>query len=260
MANFATALLGTFSRMIFPPTALPSSQSDLDFTAERAAACTCIRPASSTSERPRPRSAFDGYWRWEESSGMILLDRASQDPGLKGLADTKITRSSPVLVCQPPRTDASSTTSEEFNSVNLLESLDTTVPIPDSSFDISLISDTSTENAEDSFECDTSFTLPPLPVAPANLGLGLSGLFKADGSPFDGMGVVSFGCDTEGHGGSPRGHQTQHRRTVACVPRGSSVDEDEEQELVEENLEHVKPCTPSHKSKTNVTRPLALPP
>ncbi|KAJ6473094.1 hypothetical protein C8R45DRAFT_1217574 [Mycena sanguinolenta] len=279
MANFTTALLGSFSRMFFPSTTLPSSQSDLDLTAERAAARACIRSASSASVRPRPRSAFDGYWRWEESGGMILLDRTLQDPGLKGLSDIQITRSSPVFACQPPpRADVSNTMSEEFDSVNALQSSNSSVAIPDSSFDISLISDISTsDDAEDSFESDTSFTVPPPPAVPASigLGLGLSGLFKADGSPFDGMGVVSFGCDKEGNGGSPRATKRsagglsrvfleEAAWTWAADPDHQMltvIQENEEQELAEENAEHVKPRTVSHKSKsskTNVTRPLAL--
>jgi hypothetical protein len=94
---------------------------------------------------------------------------------------------------------------------NALEIFDAIAPTPDSSFDISLISDTSTtsedQDADDESESDTSFTLPPPPATP--IGLGISGLVKPDGSPFDGMGVVSFGCDAAGHGGAPRAHRRE---------------------------------------------------
>ncbi|KAF8169026.1 hypothetical protein K438DRAFT_2064056 [Mycena galopus ATCC 62051] len=198
MANFTTVLLGSFSRIFFSHT-LPSSQSDPDLTAERAAAHDRSRPASSASMRPRPRSAFEGYWSWEgPSSGMILRQGTPQDPGLKGLADVKITHSSPVFASQPPRAPTPPTTADVSSPTAVLHEFDT-------SFDISLISDTSTsEDADDSFESEfnNSCTFPP-PPAPPLVGLGLGGLFKPDGSPFDGMGVVSFGCDAAGHG-TPR--------------------------------------------------------
>ncbi|KAJ6506269.1 hypothetical protein C8R47DRAFT_112282 [Mycena vitilis] len=75
------------------------------------------------------------------------------------------------------------------------------------SFDISLISDTSTSTDE---SCDISsssftFAFPPLfsPSSPLTtstsgaplkpIGLGIQGLFKPSGAPFDGLGVLSFG-------------------------------------------------------------------
>ncbi|KAJ7499942.1 hypothetical protein FB451DRAFT_1430558 [Mycena latifolia] len=128
----------------------------------------------------------------------------------------------------------------------------------DSSFDISLISDTSTSTSASEADeqedpaSDTSFTLPPhdafalpprdafthppldaltLPRAPpAGMGLGLSGLFNADGSPFDGMGVLSFGlrCDAgplerrrrhdETEGGLSRTFLEEAARTWAADP------------------------------------------
>ncbi|KAJ7124421.1 hypothetical protein C8R44DRAFT_980697 [Mycena epipterygia] len=203
MANFTAALLGSFSRIFFPPPVFDAglgiftSQSDPEISAVES---TQRRPASSASMRPRPSSAIEGYWSWDgPNKGMILRQRApQQDLGLKGLADVQITQSAPVLACQPPRActpspvddGCASSTPDKVDAAadSALEDAYSTAPTPDSSFDISLISDTST--SEDS-ESDTSFTLPPLP---AIMGLGISGLFKADGSPFDGMGVVSFGC------------------------------------------------------------------
>ncbi|KAJ6544429.1 hypothetical protein B0H19DRAFT_1076542 [Mycena capillaripes] len=219
MANFTTTLLGSFSRIFFPPSVsnsgLTHSRSGPDVAAEH----THLRPTSSASVRPRPSSAIEGYWSWEgQSSGMILRRRTDrQDLELKGLADVKITHPSPVLACQPrrrtpspmadfPSTPAASGPEElEVDTVadvnNALEYLDTTAP--DSSFDISLISDTSITTSEDQdagdSESDSSFTLPPPPI-----GLGICGLFKSDGSPFDGMGVVSFGCDAAGQRKAPR--------------------------------------------------------
>ncbi|KAJ7775649.1 hypothetical protein DFH07DRAFT_799314 [Mycena maculata] len=235
MANLTTALLGSFSR-IFSPSPSPSPspapapdtrlgistiQSDPDLASQRAAARTQLRPASSANTRPRPSSAIEGYWSWEgPHNGMILRRRAGcRDLGLKvsfpssflrpgeeaddapqGLADVRITHPcqpqrirnpSPVGAC--PSTPPAYAPAAPLETVPELDSdADLAAPIPDSysSFDISLISDTST--TVDS-ESDTSFTLPP-PAAP--IGLGISGLFKADGSAFDGMGIVSFGCDS----------------------------------------------------------------
>ncbi|KAJ6503029.1 hypothetical protein DFH09DRAFT_1335696 [Mycena vulgaris] len=145
-----------------------------------------------------------GYWSWDgPSSGMTLHVRS--ELGLKGLADVKIRRASPVLACQPPRLLAGvcpPAPPPHSHSHTLPEA-----PTPDSSFDLSLtlslISDTSSSttcssdnptSTWPSSPSDTSFTLPPPPTR--GLGLGLRGLFNADGAPFDGMGVLSFGCDS----------------------------------------------------------------
>ncbi|KAJ6579722.1 hypothetical protein DFH09DRAFT_1446205 [Mycena vulgaris] len=148
---------------------------------------------------------------------MIL--RARSDLGLKGLADVKIRRASPVLACQPhacarPCPRATPGRAQPAKKSLLSSSTPTLrtaprrqAPTPDSSFDLSLtlslISDTSSSttcssdnptSTWPSSPSDTSFTLPPPPIR--GLGLGLRGLFNADGAPFDGMGVLSFGCDS----------------------------------------------------------------
>ncbi|KAJ6538310.1 hypothetical protein DFH09DRAFT_1368949 [Mycena vulgaris] len=160
---------------------------------------------------------------------MIL--RARSELGLKGLADVKITRASPVLGYQPPRVRTplpagyawTRATGEEESSFEFdADAVHSSSPVyarprrhphshshtlpeaptPDSSFDLSFISDTSSSTSSSdnptstwpSSPSDTSFTLPPPPTR--GLGLGLLGLFNADGAPFDGMGVLSFGCDS----------------------------------------------------------------
>ncbi|KAJ6503008.1 hypothetical protein DFH09DRAFT_1335675 [Mycena vulgaris] len=132
---------------------------------------------------------------------MIL--RARSELGLKGLADVKITRASPVLACQPPGSsfefdaDAGHSSSPVYaRSRRYPHSHSRTVPeapTPDSSFDLSptlsLISDTSSSSTSSSDSpSDTSFTLSPPPTR--GLGLGLLGLFNADGAPFDGRSLV----------------------------------------------------------------------
>ncbi|KAJ7661284.1 hypothetical protein DFH06DRAFT_1471807 [Mycena polygramma] len=133
MAHFTTALLGSFSRLLFPSSTsalgLAHSKSDPDLAQH---IDTHLRPASSTSVRPRPASAIaiEGYWGWSwdsQSSGTTLRrrTRTERDVGLKvrfrspapllirvmarlintveqAPADVKITDASPVL-CQPPR-------------------------------------------------------------------------------------------------------------------------------------------------------------
>ncbi|KAJ7663488.1 hypothetical protein B0H17DRAFT_1211662 [Mycena rosella] len=109
MSNFTTALLGSFSRILFPSarshTGIPASHSDPDVFATG----TRTLRSSNVQPRPRPSSAIDTdrYWSWEgPGGGMILRPRAARDLGLKGLADVTITHASPVLACQPPRARA----------------------------------------------------------------------------------------------------------------------------------------------------------
>ncbi|KAK7026539.1 hypothetical protein R3P38DRAFT_2942078 [Favolaschia claudopus] len=138
----------------------------------------------------------------------------------------------------------------------------------DLDLDISLISDTSTTSSsfDGNADSDTSFSsssfvLPPPPAAPHsqhshNLGLGISGLFKADGSPFDGMGVVSFGAHAaesessssspprrrvpDGHGLS-RAFLEEAERTWAADPHHRMLSVIEEEEDVEEGEQIVVP-------------------
>ncbi|KAJ7661282.1 hypothetical protein DFH06DRAFT_1471806 [Mycena polygramma] len=136
MAHLTTALLGSVSRLFFPPSptasapalGLSHSKSDPDLAQHTD---THLRPASSTSVRPRPASAMaiEGYWGWDVGvEGMTLRrrtrTRTERDVGLKvrsaapllirvlsrltdipeqAQADVQITDASPVLACQPPR-------------------------------------------------------------------------------------------------------------------------------------------------------------
>ncbi|KAJ7886187.1 hypothetical protein B0H14DRAFT_2697983 [Mycena olivaceomarginata] len=275
MATFTAGLLGSFSRIFnFPPSTLPSSQSEPDVAAERTAAGSSYpRPASSASTRARPHSAIEGYWSYEGPSSGVILHQEGRDLGLKGLADVKITHASPSPVfaaCQLPplpraRIPYTATDVWSITADNAI------APTPDSSFDISLISDTSTD-ADD--ESNSSFTLPP-PSAPP-IGLGISGLFKPDGSPFDGMGVVSFGCGTAGSrsgrtaGGLSRVFLEEAAWTWAADPHHRMLtiiheQEGEEELVIEEESQvwaDVEQRSASRKSKSktkkaSVTRPVA---
>ncbi|KAJ7656451.1 hypothetical protein DFH06DRAFT_471686 [Mycena polygramma] len=297
MAHLTTALLGSLSRVFFPPSApdlgISHSKSDPDLALH---VDTHLHPASSTSVRPRPASAMaiEGYWGWgwdTEAQGTMLRrrTRTERDVGLKAPADVKLT-DSPVL-CQPPRPARTGTplpiAGAPVAPAPLVDVVNTLAPEragptaatllptytadrrdysePDSSFelshsfDISLISDTSTDDSEGdgsfsftlppapalvstygtlqrradsepdssldfshSFDISLitatsmssdeyselsdisfgsfSFTLPPQsPATPATPlesgleGLGIAGLYKPSGAPFDGMGVLSFG-------------------------------------------------------------------
>ncbi|KAF7332995.1 hypothetical protein MVEN_02405800 [Mycena venus] len=299
MASFTTTILSSFARIFFPPTspALSSSQSDPDVAAERAAANNRPRPASSASVRLRPRSAIEGYWSWDgPSSGVVLRQKTSRDPGLKGLADVKLAHSSPVFACRPLRMRTLYPVADVSNTpaAHLLEEVNIgadviVLPTPDTSFDISLISDTSISTSEDhdadESESDTSFTLPPPPASP--IGLGIGGLFKHDGSPFDGMGVVSFGCDAAGHGGAPRpsGRDVKtgglsrvfleeaawtwaadpHHRMLTIIQEDEEELQEEEESQVWANFEREQEhvinqgtaiSSRKSRSKTSVTRPV----
>ncbi|KAJ7605834.1 hypothetical protein DFH06DRAFT_1252281 [Mycena polygramma] len=71
----------------------------------------------------------------------------------------------------------------------------------DTSLDISLISDSSTSSESDG---DVSFSSFTLQAPPLGLGLGITGLYKPSGAPFDGTGVLSFGVrDSHSFSGSP---------------------------------------------------------
>ncbi|KAJ6506272.1 hypothetical protein C8R47DRAFT_1209461 [Mycena vitilis] len=181
---------------------------------------------------------IDGYWErgWEgEAQGTTLRRRTGTGHTIvRAPAGVKITDSSPVLSssCQPAHTLPIVNTAvivredpDVATALNVLDDRDLpaltySLPAPtytldsepdlsfdfslsldislDASLDISLISDTSTSSADDS-EGDTSFTLPPPPLG---LGLGITGLYNPDGTPFDGMGVLSFGVRSAG--ASPR--------------------------------------------------------
>ncbi|KAJ7211628.1 hypothetical protein GGX14DRAFT_448911 [Mycena pura] len=207
MASFTSTLLNSFSRIFFPPSSacpairISSTQSDPDLASERAAASIQPRPASSASMHPRSGSPVEGYWSWDgPQGGMILRRKGGEDRGRKGLADVQLAHASPVLVRQPPgaRAPSAPVDEDDLDMVPVERPLadgDLTCPALDLSFDISLISDTSTTSEEQESESDTSFTIPPLP---ASVGLGINGLFNADGSPFDGMGVLSFGPGAKG--------------------------------------------------------------
>ncbi|KAJ7618693.1 hypothetical protein FB45DRAFT_932241 [Roridomyces roridus] len=227
MATFTTTLLGSLSRIFFvAPSAsarpgIPSSQSGPDLAS--------LIPADSpnTRQRARPYSVIEGYWGWADAprSGMLLRrSRGERDAGLKCLPDTTITQTSPVLIsCQPPHGPAlcESPPAASSQLTDTVESQDPTVSpthmtsdvdaATESSFDISLISDTTTaisdelESEADSYQLDDlapacPSSPPVLAATPARaaplIGLGITGLFKSDGSPFDGMGVVSFGCSS----------------------------------------------------------------
>ncbi|KAJ7605832.1 hypothetical protein DFH06DRAFT_1348422 [Mycena polygramma] len=115
----------------------------------------------------------------------------------------------------------------------------------DASLDISLISDTSTSSAsasDESFELGDlfgsfHFALPP-PILPSPshppstspapplsntapgaalkpIGLGLTNLYKPSGTPFDGMGVLSFGVCS--HSPSPKVYAIHPRRTSRVI-------------------------------------------
>ncbi|KAJ7713546.1 hypothetical protein B0H16DRAFT_1620862 [Mycena metata] len=255
MANFTTALLGSFSRIFFPPASssshaassdlsygFTSSQSDPDVPG--AYAHNHLRPASA-HVRPRPSSAtIEGYWSWEGGRRILRREAGNhrqRDLGLKGLAEVQLTRPSPVVACQPLSTR--SRTSPLAHTVpEELDIADASDRTADDSFsfdiDISLISDTSTSttsseehDADDEDDGDASFAFlsPPRlissthPYADArhtladsnahNLGLGL-GFVKPDGSPFDGLGVLSFGCS-----GVPRTRTRNNQHDKAELSR-----------------------------------------
>ncbi|KAJ7661274.1 hypothetical protein DFH06DRAFT_1471805 [Mycena polygramma] len=209
MAHITTALLGSFSRLFFPSPASAHAQGISHSKSEADVALvqqveTHLHPASSTSVRPRPASAMaiEGYlgWGWDagvEGTTLRRRTRTERDVGLKAPADVKITDSSPVLACQPPRpthtvpfftsgapADAAAALT---NIVNTLapERQNTTPPAPAftygtfdpdadsccdlslslSQLDISFVSDTSA----DELEGDISYTFPPPLPAPALL-------------------------------------------------------------------------------------------
>jgi hypothetical protein len=197
-------------------------------------------------------------------------ERTKKLTSAQGLADVKITHASPSPVfaaCQLPplpraRIPYTATDVWSITADNAI------APTPDSSFDISLISDTSTD-ADD--ESNSPFTLPP-PSAPP-IGLGISGLFKSDGSPFDGMGVVSFGCNTAGSrsrrtaGGLSRVFLEEAAWTWAADPHHRMLtiiheQEGEEELVIEEesqvwaDVEQRSACRKSKTKKASVTRPV----
>ncbi|KAJ7213285.1 hypothetical protein C8J57DRAFT_1483403 [Mycena rebaudengoi] len=204
MASFSITLLGSISRIFFPSTAprpglLPSSHSDPDMCTARIAAHTQCRLSSSASMHPRPTSVLEGYWGWHApDSKIILRHKVSDEPPEH--AGLKMTDSLVVLACQPPRTSPHKTAAQMQAPRNgQFDDADTTfASTPECSFDVSAISDTST-SLSDETDSDTSHTLPS-PSAARPLGLGLSGIFNADGSEFDGLGVLSFGCRSPGQG------------------------------------------------------------
>ncbi|KAJ7631387.1 hypothetical protein DFH06DRAFT_1224362 [Mycena polygramma] len=206
MAHLTTALLGSLSRVFFPPSApdlgISHSKSDPDLALH---VDTHLHPASSTSVRPRPASAMaiEGYWGWgwdTEAQGTTLRrrTRTERDVGLKAPADVKLT-DSPVL-CQPPRPARTGTplpiAGAPVAPAPLVDVVNTLAPEragptaatllptytadrrdysePDSSFelshsfDISLISDTSTDDSEG--DGSFSFPLPPAPALVSTYG------------------------------------------------------------------------------------------
>ncbi|KAJ7166125.1 hypothetical protein C8R46DRAFT_1035406 [Mycena filopes] len=224
MANFTTALLGSFSRILFSPAsstspspspAAPSdlgfgfassSQSDPDIVSRTGHARDHLRPASA-HVRPRPSSAaaVEGYWSWEDGRRILRRGAGNQhqrDVGLKGLADVQITHTLPILACPPLPLRSLASASGSLQELDIADAADRTA---DDSFsydvDISLISDTSTTStdsttsASDEHDEEFGFLAPSSHDSGCASGLGLGlGLLKADGSPFDGLGVLSFGC------------------------------------------------------------------
>ncbi|KAJ7062815.1 hypothetical protein C8F01DRAFT_1135329 [Mycena amicta] len=284
--SFASTLFGSISRIFFHSSSQASSpslktthaisetQSDPDLASPRAIK-VFPRPASSASTRQRPSSAVEAgtYWSWEGQGGMVLRRRngdgeSSQD-GLGGrgrkasfgsiftvarrlIISRQNVAAHPhvcsVFAYQPPGAYYTPSQPSGFPSPGSYS-----ISVDEPSFDISLISDTSTGSDEVDHDASLSFsfTLPdsndmrddvdPEPFFPSQglgLGLGLAGLFKADGSVFDGMGVVGLGLagddDRETRGISRTFLEEiawtwaadPHHRMLSVISEGSSEDED----------------------------------
>ncbi|KAJ7661289.1 hypothetical protein DFH06DRAFT_1296614 [Mycena polygramma] len=196
MAHITTAL-GSFSRLFLPSPApalgLSHSKSDPDLALAQQID-THLRPASSTSVRPRPASAMAIEGGWDAERGTTLRRQTRMTPGhcvagLRAPADVKVTDSSLVLAssCRPARTplpiaDIHADTAAAADVVYALERHDANALLPaytlerrdttaaDSSLsqlDISLIADASA-SSDSSSDGDISFTLPPaLALLPA---------------------------------------------------------------------------------------------
>ncbi|KAJ7075723.1 hypothetical protein B0H15DRAFT_806011 [Mycena belliarum] len=248
------------------PGILPTSQSDSDAarTFRRA------REARDARARPSSAVDTEGYWAWDAPRGGVVLRRRTAGSNGDLNVDLAQVQTTSVLVCQPPQTpspvdipadgtvhqeavptpnafldvacsalatpcnsnsapvahkvhrlpsplaygvfsadadaelDVSfdvSLVSDTSTSTSASDERDSASDYDDASFDVSLISDTSTSTSasdERDSASDTSFNLPSPPtITGRGLGLGLLGLYNADGAPFDGMGALSFGlrCD-----------------------------------------------------------------
>ncbi|KAK7053684.1 hypothetical protein R3P38DRAFT_3343181 [Favolaschia claudopus] len=294
---------------------LPASKSDSLCTARP----TRHRHAQGGGATRRPQSAagaVEGHWRWAgPESGVILHYHHHQhaeekEPGLKTLADVQVSHPSPVFACRPRRVrtyypapeesarcdDAVDAVMHALDSRERIFTLSTTSDddssFDDTDFDISLISATSASSSsfDGNADSDTSFSsssfvLPPPPAPPHpranNPGLGINGLCKADGSPFDGMGVVSFGAHAEPESstssprrrapdilGLSRAFLEEAERTWAADPHHRMLSVIEEEELEEGEGEEgvmVSPRvesrrsdvhTTKNKTKTKTTRPI----
>nr|GAT51207.1 predicted protein [Mycena chlorophos] len=298
MSSFTTSLFGSISRVLFPfspssPTASKILESDSvpdlasadDDNAGNLRALP--RPASSAACYQRPSSAVEigGYWSWESDGGVVLRRRSASgehellDEGRGRKARPHV---SSVFAFQPPGAYYTPSIPYGFPSPEAM-----TTPIVPSrlslsclsidepSFDLSLISDSSTiTSGSDEVDHDASlsfsFTLPDaddvdadaempetpfFPPAGTGLGLGIGGLFNANGAAFDGMGVVGLGLQTEDEDDDEEDDdkergvsrvlleevawtwaQDRRHRMLSVISEGSSGDEDLDVELDDEDV------------------------